>query len=62
MNPQIDHAAYQKRLRTKTHAELRFIIRDARAAMVAMPDNPKNGFYADEISYAAMELKRRETR
>jgi hypothetical protein len=62
MTPQIDHTNYPKRLRSKSVAELRFIIRDARAAQTAMPDNPKNGYYADEISYAAMELRRREIR
>ena len=36
-----------------------FIIRDCKEAIKANPDNPKNGRYADEISYAAMEISAR---
>jgi len=57
---QIDHTAYPKRLRTKTHSELRYILDDARAAIAANPDGHKAGFYADEINYVCDELSRRD--
>jgi hypothetical protein len=60
MANQIDHKNYPKRLRCMSVAELRWNLKDARAALTAMPDNPKAGYYADEISYIVMELKRRE--
>lgn len=37
-----------------------FIIQDAGAAIAANPDNPNNGYYADEICYASMELNKRK--
>ena len=55
----INHAEYQEQLRSKTDAVLRYIIADAGRAMKANPDGPKAGYYADEVSYAAMELIRR---
>lgn len=57
--PQIDHAAYPRRCRRMSEAELRFTIADARAALAAMPDCAKASYYADEICYAADELERR---
>ena len=57
---QINHIEYPKRLRRKSDAELRFIIKDAREAMEAMPDGENAGYYADEVCYAGMELARRE--
>lgn len=57
--PQIDHAAYPSRCRQMSDAALHFTIADCRAALAAMPDGDKAGFYADEISYAAAELARR---
>ena len=38
---------------------LRFIIKDAKEAVNAMPDNPNNEYYLDEIHYAGMEIQRR---
>lgn len=55
----IDHREYPKQLRSKTMPQLLFIIKDAREAIEAMPDGHKAGFYADEIHYAAAEIKRR---
>jgi hypothetical protein len=55
----MDHNAYPKKLRGKTPAELRFIVKDAGEAMRANPNNTNNGYYADEAAYAGMELKRR---
>lgn len=57
----IDHAATAARMRTLDADALRFIITDATGAIEAMPNGHKAGYYADEINYAAAELKRRES-
>ena len=57
--PQIDHELYPKSLRAKSVESLRFTIADCKSAIQANPDNPKNSYYADEIAYCGMELKRR---
>lgn len=56
----MDHKNYPFKLRSIPNNYLRFIIDDCRLAIKAMPDNPNCGYYSDEISYAAMELKRRK--
>jgi hypothetical protein len=56
----MDHAAYQKKVKAMTLAELHYIIRDAHEAERAMPDGPKAGHYLDEINYCANELARRK--
>ena len=58
----IDHKEYPKRLRKKSEDALKFIIKDANEAMKANPDSvkSKNGYYADEVNYASMELTRRK--
>ena len=55
----MDHAKYQRELRRKDTASLEFIIKDAREAIEANPEGPNSGYYADEIHYAAAELRRR---
>lgn len=57
----IDHKNYPKSLKTKTLAELRFIITDCNEAIAANPDaeKVKSGYYADEICYASDEIARR---
>jgi hypothetical protein len=57
----IDHKEYPKRLRGLPDESLLFIIRDCQRAIAANPDADKvrSGYYADEISYAGMELTRR---
>ena len=57
---QIDHAEYPKSLVDRSISSLRYTIKDCQNAMAAMPDNPKCGYYADEIHYCAMEIKRRQ--
>jgi len=57
--PQLDHKAYPRTLRKKSDTTLRSIIKDCQAALKAMPDTPKAGWYQDEIHYCGMELKRR---
>lgn len=59
---EIDHAAYPESLRSKSRAELMFIMKDADQARAANPQGPKAGYYADEISYAGAELRRRDER
>lgn len=59
---EIDHAAYQAKVKTMSVEALRYTIADARAAIDAMPDGPKAGYYGDEIHYCAMELRDRERR
>ena len=55
----MNHAEYQKGLKRKTDAELRYIAKDAREAAEAMPQGENAGYYLDEVSYCAMELARR---
>ena len=55
----MDHAKYQRDLKTKSVESLRYIIKDAREAIQANPNNPNNGYYADEVHYAHAELRRR---
>lgn len=57
--PQLDHVTYAARCRRMSGAELSFTIADCQAALRAMPDNPKAGYYMDEIHYATAELARR---
>lgn len=55
----MNHTEYPKALRSKSEASLRYILKDAQEAMDANPSNPNNGYYADEVCYAAAELRRR---
>ena len=55
----MDHIAYPESLKSKSWAELNFIVQDCRRAMEALPDNPKLDHYADEIAYVASEKARR---
>jgi hypothetical protein len=56
---QMNHTDYIKKTRTMDEAQLRYVIQDATEAMQALPNNPNNGYYQDEIHYCAMELHRR---
>ena len=55
----INHAAYQAKAKQMTEEQLRFTIKDAIEAMEANPEGHKAGYYADEVCYCGMELKRR---
>ena len=57
---QIDHTNYPKQLRRKSLPALLFIIKDCKDALAAMPENPKAGYYQDEIHYAAAEVQLRQ--
>jgi hypothetical protein len=59
MKVEIDHAAYQRKVRKMSELSLKFIIKDATEAINANPDGPKAGYYADEINYCCDELHRR---
>ena len=57
----MDHAAYQADCRTKTEAQLRFIIQGCQEVVkVQSGFNPNIGYYMDEIHYCSMELARRQ--
>ena len=56
----MDHIEYPKSLVGKTTAELLFIIEDCQESIKALPSNPNCSFYADEICYAGMELRKRK--
>ena len=56
----MDHKNYPKSLKTKTEAQLRFIIKDCQEALAANPDNENSGYYSDEICYCASELHARQ--
>ena len=55
----MDHAEYQRRLKSKSVAQLRYICKDAWEAIHAMPGGENEGYYADEIHYAVTELRNR---
>jgi hypothetical protein len=60
--PEINHAAYQRKVKNLPTAALYFIIKDCKEAIAAMPENPKNDYYTDEIHYCNMELNKRQNR
>ena len=47
----IDHAEYPKTLKSKSESSLRYIISDCKNALQAYTENPKSGYYQDEIHY-----------
>lgn len=62
MKKTMDHTAYPRLMKRKSDEALHFIIKDAKEAIAVNPDGVNAGYYADEVHYAAMELKRRETK
>ena len=60
-NKIMDHEEYPKSLKGKTDLELHCIIKDASLAIKALPENPHNGFYADEVNYCCNELFKRRS-
>ena len=59
---QIDHTDYPRSLKRKSVEALEFTLQDAREAIHANPHGENAGYYADEIHYAAAELRRREAK
>lgn len=62
MNININHTEYQKKVKSMTDAELRFIIKDASEAAQMLPDSPKAGYYQDEVNYCISELNSRKAK
>lgn len=58
----MDHAAYQKRLRSLPEAALRYAIKDCQEALDANPETRNADRYLDEQHYCHMELARRTRR
>ena len=58
----MNHTEYQKKVRKMDEASLRFVIKDCREALAALPESPNAGYYADEICYCGMELNRRRNK
>ena len=56
---QINHSEYMKKVKSLSIESLRFIIQDCKEAIQSLPNNPKNGYYQDEIHYCHMEIVRR---
>ena len=54
------HTDYMAQIKNYTLTGLQYVITDCKEAIRANPENPKCQQYADEVSYCAMELKRRE--
>lgn len=55
----MNHIEYPKSLKTKNEAFLRYVMKDAKEAIDAMPEGENAGYYADEICYCADELYNR---
>lgn len=60
--PQMNFAEYEKMARKMETSSLQYVIQDCQKALEAMPDNPKAGYYMDEIHICAAELRRRQNR
>jgi len=56
---EINHEELQMKARNMTDDELFFVRDDAKAAWLAMPDNPKGRVYRWEMCYALNEIARR---
>lgn len=56
----MNHSEYIKKTKSMSDHQLLFIIKDCQEAITANPDNPKNSYYADEICYCGMEIRRRK--
>lgn len=59
----MNHGEYQKNLKSKTFAELMFIVKDAREAAhnAQQMGCPNEGYYLDEIHYASAEMRKRQS-
>jgi hypothetical protein len=55
----MDHNLYMAALKKRSDDALLYGLQDARSALDAMPDGINAGFYADEVHYFAMEIRRR---
>ena len=55
----MNHAEAKRKAKRMSKDALEYTIKDCREAISAMPDNEKNGDYADTIHYCRDELCRR---
>jgi len=55
----MNFAAYVERIAKLPTCAVRFSMQDAQEAIDAMPDGPNAGYYADEVSMCASELRNR---
>jgi len=53
------HSEYMAKVKTMSTDSLRYVIKDCRNAIEALPENPKCEQYMDEIHYCATELRLR---
>ena len=51
------HSRYMEMVKTMSTDSLRYVIKDCRNAIEALPENPKCEQYMDEIHYCATELR-----
>jgi hypothetical protein len=51
-----------KKVKKLSIESLNYIIKDCKDAINSLPDNPKNGYYMDEIHYCCMELVARKNK
>ena len=56
----MNHGEYQRKCKKMSIEALRYTIKDAREVIKNYPENPNSGFYADEINYCVMEIRKRE--
>ncbi len=56
----MNHTEYPKKCRRMTIESLLYTIEDCKKAIAANLENPNVGYYADEINYCSMELRKRE--
>lgn len=59
MSKKMNHAEYPASLKSKSDESLHAIIADCQEVLRIWPEQPNAGYYLDEISYCAMELKSR---
>ena len=55
----MNHAEFQKKIRSFEYSSLMYIIKDCKEAIAAQPEGHKAGDYADQIHYCHMEIMRR---
>jgi len=59
----MNHSEYIKKTKKMSIDSLKFVIADCKTVIDAQSSfNPNCGYYADEICYCGMELKRRENK
>ena len=54
------HSRYMEMVKSMSTDSLRYVIKDCRNAIEALPENPKCEQYMDEIHYCATELRIRK--